>query len=254
MNAFTEAFALGSQVGSRIRERRADNALAGYVSSLPQNGIVATPEQQAATQQAYANLAKYNPQGALQVRAWEQQNEARAAQAQAQQIQKRRADLPFLGRLLNSVTDENSYQRARGIAQEYGVDLAGAPPQYDPNWLNQQKVTVQALSTPQGQEALSTAGKQAQDEGLNPGSPEFSRRVTEIWQANNAKPYTDSNGATRLYVPGAQSQPSNGGIPQDAINALRSGQGSAQQFDEIFGAGAAQRVLGGGSSNAAGGF
>jgi hypothetical protein len=35
-------------------------------------------------------------------------------------------------------------------------------------------------------------------------------------------------------------------IPADAINALKAGQGSPEQFDAIFGAGSAKRILGGG--------
>jgi len=45
-------------------------------------------------------------------------------------------------------------------------------------------------------------------------------------------------------APAASSAPSN--IPDAAIAALKSGKGNAKQFDEIFGAGAAARVLGGG--------
>jgi hypothetical protein len=33
-------------------------------------------------------------------------------------------------------------------------------------------------------------------------------------------------------------------IPADAINALKAGQGSPEQFDAIFGAGSAKRILG----------
>lgn len=52
--------------------------------------------------------------------------------------------------------------------------------------------------------------------------------------------------------PGAPAGGAN--IPPEAIAALRAGQGSPEQFDEIFGPGAAARVMGGGSGNAAGNF
>lgn len=204
MNAFTEAFALGSQVGARIRERRADNALAAYVSAMPQGGIVATPEQQQASQQAYANLAKYNPQGALQVRAWEQQNEARQ---QAQQ----RADLPYVGRLLNTVTDEASYQRARNIASQNGLDLSSAPQQYDPAWVDDQKARVQLFGTPEGRQALSTAGKEAVDAGNPEGTPEFyafvrnrlaaaDRRTIPLQPGGSVAEYDPATGQARIVI------------------------------------------------------
>jgi hypothetical protein len=43
-------------------------------------------------------------------------------------------------------------------------------------------------------------------------------------------------------------------IPQAAIDRLKKNPGAKAQFDEIFGAGAAASVLGGGSGNATGGF
>lgn len=45
-----------------------------------------------------------------------------------------------------------------------------------------------------------------------------------------------------------------GNIPPEAIDDLRNGRGTPEQFDDIFGAGSAARVLGGGGGNATGGF
>lgn len=68
----------------------------------------------------------------------------------------------------------------------------------------------------------------------------------------NVKP----DGSARYVVaqPGVGGDDVPGNIPPEAINALKSGEGSAEQFDAIFGAGAAARVMGGGVSNDTGGF
>jgi hypothetical protein len=140
----------------------------------------------------------------LQMR--QQEMDARAAERvaiqQRQQREDKRADLPFLTRLLDSATDEATYQNARAVAQEYDVDIAGAPETFgDGSWVAQQRQVLRTLQTPRGQEALSTAGKQAVDAGLQPGTPEFTAAVRQIITAGMAQPYMGSQGETRLYTP-----------------------------------------------------
>jgi hypothetical protein len=125
----------------------------------------------------------------------------RAAQQQQQQTQQRRADLPLMERLLTYAQDEGTYQQARQIAGQYGVDTAGLPETFDPAWRDQQLQTVKLLNTPQGQEALSTAGKQAMDMGYKPGTPEFTQVTRQLVEAALAQPYTGGQGETRLYTP-----------------------------------------------------
>ena len=48
-----------------------------------------------------------------------------------------RADV--MGRLAYGATDENTYQRALQQAKEAGIDVSGAPPNYDPNFIEQFK-------------------------------------------------------------------------------------------------------------------
>lgn len=151
---FQNALATGLQIGQGIRQQRQD-----------------TERRNALVQQQQAQMQR------------QQQTDQR------QQLEQRRADLPFVGKLLGSVRDEASYQQARGVAQQYGLDLSGAPPSYDPQWVESQKATVQALSDPKAQEALSTFGKIATDEGLAPGSPPYQQRVRELWQADQQKFY-----------------------------------------------------------------
>lgn len=131
----------------------------------------------------------------------QQQIDLQAQQQQAQQADARRGDLPILGKLLDYAQDEPSYQHARQVAQQYGIDVSGIPETFDPAWVGQQRQVVQLMQTPQGQEALSTAGKQAVDAGLRPGTEEYTAAVRQIITADLAQPYTGSRGETRLYQP-----------------------------------------------------
>lgn len=131
----------------------------------------------------------------------------RAATQQRQERTDRRADLPLMERLLTSAVDEPTYQQARQVAGQYGIDTSQLPPSFDPAWREQQLATVKLLNTPQGQEAMSTAGKIAMDMGLRPGTPEFTAKVSEIWTAESTRFLaTQPGGGVASVAPGQPAQ------------------------------------------------
>lgn len=233
---FQNALAMGLQVGQMVRQgqdqREYKNALAtvfggGAPTAQPAPmggtgtpGIVATPEQEAESEAArqrfqnapqYADdgrssalavIARQNPQLYMQMQQREAAQASARIEAEREAKKERRADLPTVTRLLETSVDQESYTRNLGMAQQYGIDVSTLPQQFDPAWRDQQIGTMKMLQTPEGQEVLSTAGKQAFDEGFKPGTPEFQKRANEIWQQSGAIPYTGENGETRLYVPG----------------------------------------------------
>lgn len=171
------AFEQGMRAGRSDREER---EVRGALSAYAVN-----PDDKS----AFEKLAQYRPELAIQIG----QQRQKAQQAQQEQ---RRADLPLMGRLLDGITDEATYQQRKALAGQYGIDTSQLPQTFDPAWVEQQKQTVQLLSDPVKAEALSAAGKQAADEGLRPGSPEYGARVREIWNADQVKtiPYTQGGG------------------------------------------------------------
>lgn len=226
-------FQLGAQMGDRLRvrkEQREDrqreqegrNALAAYATNPNDEG--------------FAAAVQYDPRSAFAVRADVRQNQA-DERTQTQQRMKQ------VSRLFQGVTPENYGQRV-SIASEMGLDVSGVPPQYDPAWVERQGQIYSFLA--EKPEALSTAGKQAMDMGYQPGTPQFNEVVQKIIEEGLAQPYLDEEGKTRLHIPrlGRQS-PAAGGIPPEAIAALQRGEGTAEQFDEMFGAGAAAQAMGG---------
>lgn len=145
----------------------------------------------------------------------------RAQAQQRQQQEQRRADLPFVGRLLSSVRDEDTYQRARGVAQQYGIDLSNAPQTYDPQWIEAQKATIQSLSSPEAQQALTTTAKELVDAGYKYGTPEFQQQLRARLSAGDTKyvPLAPGGGLAGI-APGQAAQlviaPNTGGMPAGA--------------------------------------
>lgn len=188
---FQNALATGLQFGQMARARQDErdyrNAFAQFDPANPET---------------IKPIMAVDPRAGLQLQGQVAAQQEADLRRKAAAAEKRRADLPMLTRLLDSVNDEQSYQRGLQVAQQYDIDVSNLPQQYDPQWVDQQRQTLKMLQAPEGQEILSTAGKQAFDEGLKPGTPEFQSRVTEIWQQSGAIPYTGSGGETRLYVPG----------------------------------------------------
>lgn len=90
---FQNALALGANIGGALKQRREDSALAAFMETndpRQQGTLVATPEQKAASDEAYSRLLKVNPRLAYQVQG--QMAERQAAQAKLLKEQ-RAADL-----------------------------------------------------------------------------------------------------------------------------------------------------------------
>jgi len=192
---FGNALALGMQLGNQIKQQRADNALSAYGQNPGQDTI--------------GGVYKADPRLGIQVQRLEAQRvtDQREQQAASQKVTKTAADqLPIVGRLL-TYAKQGPEQWAQAVRQAHamGIDVSQVPQQFDPNWADQQIGFINAVSTPQGQEALSAAGKQAADMGYRPGTPEFHAKVSEIWQADQRKfyPLTPGGGLAGVGADGA---------------------------------------------------
>lgn len=284
---FQNALALGADIGGAIKQNREDSALAAFMtaSSKPDTpvpsgptgalgapamptqwggnggGIVPTETQKTESQAAYERLAKINPRLALQA----QDRVAGQESARAKLMQEHRAAalqaIPVVTNMLKQAKERpEAWGAILSKAQQLGIPgIEAAPAQYDPAWVDGQIQMFEAFSTPEGREALSTAGKQATDEGLKPGSPEFSARVKEIWNVGERKlistqpgggvaGYDPVTGRTEMVIAPntggyAAGAPVTGGSSTKTIG----GKTYEKRGDQWF-------EVGGGSSNATGGF
>lgn len=200
LNYFGAGMQLGQQAAAANRANKLDNALAAYVTN---------PEDQG----AFQTVARYDPKMAIGLQ--QQAAERKAAEAKQQQEK-----ALTVARLFDGVTDEQTYQRNLNVARRMGIDVTGAPPNFDPNWVAENGAIMRLVA--EKPEALSTFGKEAVDEGFVPGTPPFNARVKEKALTANRKIITPQQGAGAfLFDPatgGAQVlvQPNEGQGPMGA--------------------------------------
>jgi hypothetical protein len=112
------------------------------------------------------------------------------------------------------------------------------------------------LARQQGRE-LTDAEKKIQAAGIPLGSPEAQRILADVAVKEGIITVTGPAGTTYIRASdlgGAGPRPAAQTIPKEAIDDLRSGVGTVEQFESIFGKGTAAQYLGGGSGNTTGGF
>lgn len=176
---FQTGMQLGQQFRKNQREEETRNALAT---------LTANPGDKTAA----ATLMQNSPELGLK---WQgMQQDAATAKGKAHNEQ-----LTQLGRLLNHARDEGTYQQSLAAAKAIGIDVSQAPANFDPNWVQQQKLVVSAFEK-DGGAALSNFGKIATDMGLQPGTPEHAAKVVDLWRAEQIKtiPYS-AGGAVAGY-------------------------------------------------------
>lgn len=141
-NGTQNAFQMGMAIGDSIRQRNSQNALSGYISSQPQAGLVATPEQQAASDAAWQKLVRANPEAAYKIQA--QQAEQQMA-AQAASRKQAAEQLPVQINLLRAATPENWTQlRQQAISRGLGTEQS-LPQTYDQRWVADQIPILTAM-------------------------------------------------------------------------------------------------------------
>ena len=114
------------------------------------------------------------------------------------------------------------------------------------------------LARQQGRE-LTDAEKKIQAAGISLNSPEAQKILRNVAAEQGVITVTGPAGTTYiqasdLMAGGGGQKPAAQTIPQQAIDDLRSGKGTVEQFESIFGKGSAAQYVGGGSGNTTSGF
>jgi hypothetical protein len=240
-------FQFGANLGQQARASQEERALKEAVGAYATN-----PNDP----NALAGVMKADPRLGMQFQQRQQEQAAKQQEAQRQRVQE-------VARLFDGINDEQTYQQRISLAQRMGVDTAGVPANYDPAWV-QENALIMRLAADKP-EALSTIGKEAVDAGYQPGSPEYASFVKQRIQAEAVKtiPYAPGGGVAGYNPLTGQTStivaPNPGGVsagtpvtggassapPQSAIDYLRQNPSLKAQFDAKYGAGAADRALGG---------
>lgn len=184
-----QMFQYGAQLGSHAREGKEKRDTRKAFATLAQN-----PDDP----NAWNAYAQYDPQGAMQYK----QQQAKLAQDQkAAQVEQ----VKTMAGLLEGARDEQTYQQGLAAAKQLGMDTSKAPPNFDPAWVNQNKLIARVFLKDNGQ-TISGIARELIDAGYKPETPEFAEAMKGVIQNKYASDYVDEQGNTRrrsaLALPG----------------------------------------------------
>lgn len=259
---FQNSLLQGMELGTQMRERREAKEREAAIDNA-YRGVMAGDKTAAQRLGQVPGMAKdaYTLQASLR-------------EAEKKQAEDGRSQMAQLAGLLDDSTDEASYQRNLAVAQQlYGPLPASVPRNFDPNWIDTQKRIVSVMMSDPSK--LSAHAQKLVEMGLMPNTPAFQKAMSDAVNFELTRSIsTEPGGSAGVYGPGAgpgyykQLVVPNPGdkqagapveapkfnIPDQAVADLKAGKGSKQQFDEIFGAGAFDYVMGGAASNGGGPF
>lgn len=160
-----------------------------------------------------------------------------------------RENYQSLAGIVANVRDEPSYQRARAVAARLGIDTDFLPPNYTPEAVEEARMLLDATREPEKPTTLERNFEFLQRR--DPALGEQYLRSEAQGPLMAIEGFDASGNPTKTFVPrgaiGGGAPPSVA-PPAEAVSELRAGRGTPEQFDAIFGAGAAARAMGGAPS------
>lgn len=196
-----QMFQIGQQLGDEIHRRNQEKE---------QRRALNTYAQDPSDGNLNALIPHMKPDQVFDVVNRRQERDAKAGE-------NRRNDAVTLGKLLDHAQDEPTYQQSLAAARQLGMDVSKAPPNFDPNWVGQQRLIVGAFAKDGGQ-SISGMAKELVDAGYKPNTPEFHEAMRRRITASDQKtiPYTQGGGVA-LFNPNTGQvssliQPNPGGV------------------------------------------
>ena len=217
----------GFQAGRQMMQQDATRNALG--------ALLRNPEDQQALQQ----LGNADPQAAMQF-------QAQQIEAHKQALEEANKQLGVTLQLLGTAHDEGSYQQARQVAAQMGLNVSNVPPNFDPQWVANTAAQAQAM---QGKIQQQTADIQNYEYSLSHGFKGDFPGYLQL--AHPPSPLSIPGGGSITY-PGGGSGGGSGGLPHVSTPQEASQLPPGTQFvlpDDRIGT-----VPGGAGGNASGGF
>lgn len=154
----------GYQYGSALRQRQQEEARREEFT----NSAFAAIDPQSGAVDPVAMRSAFRGAGDIQGALGFERDQAAAAQQHQTEIRERATTL---ARLLDAAVDEPTYQQGLQTAQQLGIDVSGAPPQFDPNFVARQRMIVREfIDQP---DHLTAFQQELAAGGIAPGSAEY---------------------------------------------------------------------------------